>query len=98
MTDFESQKKFVEIVGELTELRKRKNQAYGDGFLKQYNKYGEKALFFDLLRKWSRIESLLFEGNHNNVADETIQDTLGDMAVMCINGMVWMGKNDKRNK
>ena len=90
MKQNKTQKEFERVVKDLTELRRKKNLAYGNGFMKNYNLYGNKALFFDLLRKWQRMESLLYEENTNEVTDETIYDTLGDMAVMCINAMVWM--------
>ena len=93
-----TQKEFDEIVKDLTELRKLKNQDYGNGFIMQYNKYGKKALFFDMLRKWQRLETLLLSDKEIKVKDETLEDTLGDLAVMAINGIVWMKKNGHDSK
>ena len=93
-----SQKEFEKIIIKLTKLRESKNSDYGDGFLNSYNKYGKEALFFDMLRKWTRIENLLLKKSKNEVSSETVQDTLGDLAVMCINGMIWLNQNDISQK
>ena len=90
MKETETQGDFVKIVKDLTELRRVKSLAYGDGFMLNYIKYGDDALFFDLLRKWQRIETILYNKGENLVSDETIKDTLGDLAVMCVNAIVWM--------
>ena len=84
-----SQKEFNKIVKQLTELRAKKNHDYGDAFLKTYNQYGNKALFFDLLRKFQRLENILVNDKTIKVSDETLEDTLGDIAVMAMNGMIW---------
>ena len=92
-----TQKEFEKIVKKLTELRAKKNADYGDGFMKTYSKYGVKCLFFDLLRKWQRLENILYFGAHTKVDDETVEDTLGDLAVMSINAMIWLKENKKKD-
>lgn len=94
MKEFNSQKEFEKLVKSLTKLRAKKNHDYGDGFMKNYIKYGSEALFFDILRKFQRLENILLNGGALKVADETLQDTLGDLAIMCINGMVWLNAKD----
>ena len=95
-----SQHEFENIVKRLTELRAKKNSDYGDGFIKNYDRYGQRLIFFDLLRKWQRLENILLTEKETQVSDETIEDTLGDLAVMSINAMIWlqMQKNKKINK
>ena len=95
MTGFDSQEEFERIIKRLTELRKKKNHDYGDGFMKTYSRYGQGCLFFDLLRKWQRLENILNDNKKIQVEDETLQDTLGDLAVMCINGMIWLKQKEK---
>lgn len=85
-----SQEKFEEIIKKLIELRRNKNHDYGDSFMKTYKKYGNKAIFFDLLRKFERLENLLLNDADIQVSDETLDDTLGDIAVMCVNAMVFL--------
>jgi len=84
-----TQKKFEEIVERLTKLRAKKNNDYGDAFMTGYNAYGKQAIFFDLNRKFQRLENLLLREVELKVLNENIEDTLGDLAVMCINAMVW---------
>ena len=92
-----TQSEFDELVKKLRDLRVRKNNDYGEGFLKNYTKYGEKCVFFDLLRKWQRIENILFENSEIKVSDETLQDTLGDLSVMCINAMIYFDRKKNGN-
>ena len=90
-----TQTEFKKIMQELIEIRTKKNNDYGDGFLYTYQKYGNKAVFFDLLRKWQRIENILFNETEIKVTDETLQDTLGDLAIMAVNAMVYFNKRGK---
>lgn len=90
-----TQEEFEAIIKELTELRRKKNNDYGDGFIKTYSRYGKGCLFFDLLRKFQRLETILSDNKEIKVSDETLQDTLGDLAVMCVNGMIWLNREKK---
>jgi hypothetical protein len=60
-----------------------KNIAYGDSFGKQFVKYGPISALVRLNDKFSRVESLIL-GAENNVSDESIEDTLIDMACYCL--------------
>ena len=93
-----TQEEFEEIVKALTELRRKKNNDYGDGFLKTYNKYGKQAVFFDILRKFQRLENFLLTGKTNEVKDENLEDTFGDIAVMAINNIIWLRQYKKDTK
>jgi|LSQX01.1.fsa_nt_gb hypothetical protein len=93
-----TQDDFEKIVKRLTEIRRRKNSDYGDGFLRTYEQYGSKSVFFDLLRKWQRIENILFKEKEIKVSEETLQDTLGDLSVMCINAMIYFDRIKKRSE
>jgi len=62
---------------------KNKNIAYGDSFGKQFEKYGAVSALIRLNDKFTRIEALI-TGAENNVMDESIEDTLMDMACYCL--------------
>jgi len=96
-----TQKEFEKIVRQAVRLRKQKNQDYGDSFLKSFQKYGKEALFFDLKRKWDRIENMTApkQGLVYPVTDETIEETLFDLGIMCFNGMIcFKDKHERKNK
>ena len=94
----DSSDEFLAEVNSMIQLREKKNHDYGDGFIESYNKYGKQALFFDLLRKWTRIEKILLKDNELKVADETVEDTLMDLAAMSLNGIVWLKRSKKCQK
>jgi hypothetical protein len=60
-----------------------KNEAYGDSFGKQFQKYGPISALVRMNDKFSRVESLL-TGTENKVKDESVEDTLIDMATYCL--------------
>lgn len=56
-----------------------KNEAYGDSFGKTFQKYGPISGLTRLGDKFGRVEALIL-GAKNNVPDESIEDTLTDLA------------------
>jgi len=67
-----------EIVLELNELYRNKNNDYGDSFKRTRDKHPNTALIH-LNEKLDRLETLL-SGQEQKVKDETINDTLLDLA------------------
>ena len=61
----------------------RKNNDYGDSFSKSFDKYGITCAMVRMEDKWNRLESLV-SGKKQMVADESIKDTLLDLANYCI--------------
>jgi hypothetical protein len=89
-----NQEKFdehFEICKQLNETYKSKNTAYGNSFGKSFEEFGIVAALVRLEDKWNRIKALS-KGAENNVLDESIKDTLLDMANYCI--MTYMEVND----
>lgn len=70
---------FESITQNLAEIYKRKNHDYGDSFGKQYEQYGLVSSAIRLGDKYNRFVSLVEKGE-NLVKDETIEDTLLDLA------------------
>jgi len=61
----------------------RKNKDYGDSFGKTFQKYGIISALTRMSDKWNRIETLA-AGKKNLVSDESLEDTLMDMACYCL--------------
>lgn len=75
---------FRKLADALASQYQRKNEAYGDSFGKSVKKYGVISALTRMSDKWNRLESLLVDGNKNGVSDESIDDTLLDLATYCI--------------
>jgi hypothetical protein len=71
------------IGGELNSMYISKNIAYDDSFGKTFQELGIISAVTRMQDKFQRIKALA-SGAKNDVADETIIDTLKDMANYCI--------------
>jgi rRNA-processing protein FCF1 len=67
------------ICEELNKLYERKNHDYGDSFGKSYDEYGMAMPCIRLEDKLNRLKALTRNGDQQ-VADESIEDTLLDLA------------------
>lgn len=56
-----------------------KNEDYGDSFGESFRRYGKISALTRMSDKFFRIENI-FLGHEPNVTDETIKDTLIDLA------------------
>lgn len=74
---------FRKIVNDMADLYKRKNEAYGNSFDRSVKKYGAIAALTRISDKFNRLESLVL-GAKNDVPDESIYDTLTDLASYCV--------------
>ena len=68
-----------DICTELTRVYTAKNQDYDDSFHKSYLKYGMVMALIRLTDKLNRLEKLS-ESKTQSVKDESIRDTLMDLA------------------
>lgn len=84
-----------DIATEIVELQERKNHDYGNAFEKSMDKWGLTALAIRLGDKLSRLESLI--GKENKV-DESLEDTLIDLASYAMMGVEWLRKGKKEEK
>lgn len=78
-----------EIVDRMNKLYVVKNEDYGDSFGKSIKKFGITAALVQIEHKWQRICNLIMNGKRS-VKDETIADTLIDMANYCIMTLIEM--------
>lgn len=70
---------FRTLANEMADLYEKKNAAYGNSFSRSVEKYGIIAGLTRLSDKFNRAENLIL-GAKNDVADESLDDTLMDMA------------------
>lgn len=71
-----------------------KNVAYGDSFGTSFKKYGAISSLVRIGDKFNRFESLVL-GAENKVKDESIKDTLLDMANYCLMAAYEIEQEDK---
>jgi hypothetical protein len=86
--------RFKEITESMLETFKRKNQDYGNSFELSCDEEGLAASRIRLGDKWSRFKKLS-KGGEVLVKDESIKDTLLDMANYCIMTYLWLEKLEK---
>lgn len=77
------------ICRSLTDLYRRKNADYGDSFGKSFQEYGMAMPCIRLEDKLNRLKALTRSGNAQ-VKDESIQDTLLDLANYAIMTVIEM--------
>lgn len=86
---------FKEIVDKMVHLYEIKNQDYGNSFEQSCDNFGITAGLIRIADKFNRIKSL--SKKDNLVKDESIEDTLVDLANYSIMTLIWY-KNNKNNK
>ena len=67
------------VCRELTELYERKNRDYGDSFHESYTEWGLAMAAIRIGDKYRRLASLA-HGAERSVTDESVRDTLMDLA------------------
>lgn len=82
---------FKEIVDKMIHLYEMKNQDYGNSFEQSCNDFGITAGLVRMSDKFNRIKSLT--KNDNLIKDESIEDTLIDLANYAIMTLIWYKNN-----
>lgn len=95
MTNGEKHKK---ILDELHNTYNIKNKMYGDSFSESIKEWGYAAVGIRITDKFLRMKQLLrSESFGNNGTDESLRDTLSDMANYCIMSIMQLDeKKDMR--
>lgn len=83
-------KQFFDITAKMANTYRAKNHDYGNSFEQSLDKFGLVASVVRLGDKMNRIESLTKK--EAQVKDESIKDTLLDMANYAIMTVMWMDK------
>ena len=77
-------KEFAKIAQECVELYAKKNADYGNSYDTNMDKFGEIVGTIRIGDKYSRLEKLTTPGAEAKVKDESIDDTLTDLACYAI--------------
>lgn len=89
----------LEIVQSLNQLYASKNSDYGDSFGETYQKLGIVSAITRISDKYNRLVSLATKPEEERkVKDESIQDTLLDMANYCIMTVIEMEAEKELDK
>ena len=86
--------KFASITNEMAETYTLKNSDYGDSFSQSVKEFGPVAGVVRISDKFNRLKSLL-SGKEQKVNDESVLDTLTDMACYCIMLRMELENEDK---
>lgn len=85
---------FKEITNEMFNLYEIKNKNYGDSFSKQFQEYGLTSVCIRLEDKLNRLKSLNKQGKEANTDDESIKDTLIDLANYSVLAIMEISKGE----
>lgn len=85
---------YDEILEELRKTYEAKNADYGDSVGDTYKKFGDVSFLTRITDKYNRILSLADKGECGQVKDESLNDTILDMANYCILWVIERGKKD----
>lgn len=83
---------FKDITDNMLDIFKKKNHDYGNSFELSLDEEGLAASRIRMGDKWNRFKSLS-RGAKAQVNDESLRDTLLDMANYAIMTVMWMDKN-----
>lgn len=75
--------RYNKLLAEMYVTYFKKNHDYGDSFSRSFKKYGLVAAMVRMEDKWNRLDNMA-SGAEQKVADETIRDTLLDLAGYCV--------------
>ncbi len=85
---------FKQIANGLTELYERKNADYGNSFSKSYEEFGLTSPVIRLSDKVERLKTL--SKQEAKVKDESIQDTVMDIAVYAMLTLMELMNNETK--
>jgi len=98
MTEFNKLSEHKIITSKMSEIYEAKNHDYGDSFHKSFKKYGPISAIVRMDDKLSRAHQLLCEHKEQKVSDETVIDTLQDLANYAIMTVLELKLNNFEKK
>lgn len=86
-----------ELMKKIHETYIQKNRAYGNSFDKSCDDFGVTAAMVRMSDKWNRLRTLT-QNNDIPIGDESVKDTLLDLANYCIMTYMWLDETESREK
>lgn len=90
--------KHADVCAQLHAIYKRKNSDYGDAFSKSFKEYGMTMSCIRLEDKLNRLKALTVRKKPQQVSDESIEDTLLDLANYAIMTVVELTVSKQEEK
>lgn len=87
---------FIKYTDHLAEILQEKNQAYGDSFTKSVDDFGKTVIAVRLSDKFNRICNLI-KRDEDKENDESLEDTLLDMAGYSILALKYLKEHEDEN-
>lgn len=84
---------FEELTAKMNEIHSSKNSDYGDSFSKTLDEFGIVASATRMSDKFNRFKSLIKSSSKILVSDESVEDTLMDLACYSIMTIEWLKKH-----
>ncbi|WP_340691072.1 hypothetical protein [Hydrogenobacter thermophilus] len=81
-----------EVLKEVEDMLIQKNTAYGDSYFETRRKYGIQSLLIRLEDKQNRLFSLIIKAGGEGIlleTDESIEDTIKDIAGYCLLELIY---------
>lgn len=97
ITELDKVKMHDEVCKLLNDIYARKNSDYGDAFAKSFAEYGLVMPCIRLEDKLNRLKALTVHNKKQSVSDESIQDTLLDLANYAILTVIELNINKEEN-
>lgn len=85
---------FQKITSDMLETYKKKNSDYGSSFDDLYDEFGMTSVVIRLSDKINRLKSLVKKSEQAEVKDESIEDTLKDLANYAILTLIKRHKDE----
>ena len=86
-----------EISAYLSNLYETKNKDYGDSFAKSFDEYGMTMSCIRLEDKLNRLKALTVKNQSQQVKDESVEDTLMDLANYAIMTVIELQIKEEKN-
>lgn len=87
--------KITEVCSQLATLLKEKNKKYGDSFTKTAQQYGNIVIPLRINDKLNRLNQILINGEKDNMPDESVLDTLIDIAGYAVLSKIYLEERTK---
>lgn len=86
---------FVQLTSQMDRTFNDKRKTYGQTTTETYEKFGPVSMLIRMHDKLGRLDNLLGKGAENLVNNESIEDTLMDLAVYSLITIIELRKGDR---